>query len=115
MPMVDSLYQNMVVCVESIWKIICKIISDPNPHEHARPKYSHDFQKCLDKTKIDQQEMGHTYTEIQLYREEDTAIFISHFRILSSFFERHFWCILIFTIWVLSITLQVRSEERRVV
>ena len=34
--------------------------------------------------------MGHTYTEIQLYREEDTAIFISHFWILSSFFSAIF-------------------------
>ena len=46
------------------------------------------FKKCLDKTKIYQREMGHTYTEIQLYCKEDTAIFISHFRILSSFFLR---------------------------
>ena len=30
--------------------------------------------------------MGHTYKEIQLYRKEYTAIFISHFRIISSFF-----------------------------
>ena len=34
--------------------------------------------------------MGHTNTEIQLYHEKDTAIFISHFQILSSFFERQF-------------------------
>ena len=30
--------------------------------------------------------MGHTYTEIQSYCKEDTAIFISHFWIPSSFF-----------------------------
>ena len=46
--------------------------------------------------------MGHTYTEIQLYCEEDTALFISHIRLLSSFFARYVWCILIFTIWFLS-------------
>ena len=46
--------------------------------------------------------MGHQYTEIQSYLIEDTEIFISHFRILSSFFARYFRCILIFTIWVLS-------------
>ena len=34
--------------------------------------------------------MGHTYTEIQLYREKDTAIFISYFRILSSFLSAVF-------------------------
>ena len=70
------------------------------------------FQKFLDKAKIYQQEMGHTYTEIQLYREEDTTIFISHFRILSSFFARYFRCILIFNIWVISDILFI--ENRRV-
>ena len=49
-----------------------------------------------------QRKMGHTNTQIKLYHEKDTAIFISHFRILSSFFERLFQCILTFTIWVLS-------------
>ena len=47
--------------------------------------------------------MGHTNTEIQLYHKKDTAIFISHFRILSSFFERHFWCILTFFLFGFSV------------
>ena len=34
--------------------------------------------------------MGYTNTEIQLYHEKDTAIFISHFRILSSFLSAIF-------------------------
>ena len=34
--------------------------------------------------------MGHTNTEIQLYHEKDTEIFISHFRILSSFLSAVF-------------------------
>ena len=55
--------------------------------------------------------MGHTYTEIQVYREEDTAIFISQFRILSSFFVRYFWCILIFTIWFLSDILFIKNRR----
>ena len=34
--------------------------------------------------------MGHTNTEIQFYHEKDTAIFISHFRIISSFLSAIF-------------------------
>ena len=80
----------------------CGIIRDPNSHEYARPKHLYDWSIYVWISKKYQQEMGPAYKEIQSYCKEDTVIFISHFRILSSFFARYLRCILIFTFWVLS-------------
>ena len=67
-------------------RLFYETIRDPNPHEHAQSKYSYDCFRNVWIYITYQRKMGHTKTEIQLYHEKDTAIFISHFRILSSFF-----------------------------
>ena len=80
----------------------CEIICNPNPHD------THD-----QNTRIIVSEMSgwniYISTKNGLYEHRDSIVsrkrycnFISHFWILSSFFDRHFWCILTFTIWVLS-------------
>ena len=99
MLMVDSLYLHMVVNVESRWKIIF--------WDHLR---SYSTWICTTQTfawlaqicliKYIYKKWVPTYKDIQSYCKEDTVIFISHFRILSSFFARYIWCILMFTVFV---------------
>ena len=89
--MVDSLHQIWLYVFNRGGQSFCEIIRYPNPHEHARSKYLHDcFRNVWIRQKYINKKKGHTNTEIQLYREKDTVIFISHFRILSSFLSAIF-------------------------
>ena len=87
----------------------CDIIRNPNPHEHARPKYLHD---CFRNFWIKQKYINDKWvirTQIFNCIAKKILQFSSHTFGYYPHFQRYFWCILIFTIWVLSNTFFIKN------